>query len=101
VVGDVRHSGLNVEARPEFYFPHLQEARFSMALAARVSADPASLTAAIRREILALDPQLLLYNVRPMERIIDESVAPQRLSTLLLGGSPRSPWRSRRSAYTA
>jgi putative ABC transport system permease protein len=77
---------LNVEAKPEFYIPHLQETRFSMTLVARVAADPASLSPAIRREILALDPQLPLYNVRPMERIIDESVAPQRLSTLLFGG---------------
>jgi len=86
VVGDVRHSGLNVEAKPEFYVPHLQYSRSSMTLVARVAADPASLTAAVRREILALDPQLPLYNVRPMERIVDESVAPQRLSTMLFGG---------------
>ncbi|MBO0725779.1 MAG: ABC transporter permease [Blastocatellia bacterium] len=86
VVGDVRHGGLNVEEKPEFYVPHLQYARLSMILVARIAADPANLSAAIRREILALDPQLPLYNVRPMERIIDESVAPQRLSTLIFGG---------------
>ncbi|HKC85430.1 MAG TPA: FtsX-like permease family protein, partial [Blastocatellia bacterium] len=55
-------------------------------LVARVAADPAGLSAAIRREIHSLDPQLPLYNVRPMERIIDDSVAAQRLSTLLFGG---------------
>jgi predicted permease len=86
VVGDVRHNGLNAEAKPEFYVPHPQYTRSSMILVARAAADPASLSAVIRREILALDPQLPLYNVRPMERIIDESVAPQRLPTLLFGG---------------
>jgi predicted permease len=86
VVGDVRHSGLNVEAKPEFYIPHLQETRSSMTLAARVAADPASLSAAIRHEIRGLDAQLPVYNLRSMERIVDESVAAQRLSTLLIGG---------------
>jgi putative ABC transport system permease protein len=86
VVGDVRHNGLNVEAKPEFYVPHQQETRFSMILVARIAAGPDNLTAAIRREILALDPQLPLYNVRPMERIISESVALQRLATLLFSG---------------
>jgi putative ABC transport system permease protein len=86
VVGDVRHSGLNVAAKPEFYVSLLQYTRWSMTLVARAGADPVSLTDAIRREILAMDPQLPLYNVRPMERVIDESVAPQRLSTFLFGG---------------
>ena len=86
VVGDVRHGGLNVEAKPEFYIPHLQETRFSMTLVARVAADPASLSAAIRREIRGLDAQLPVYNLRTMERIVDESVAAQRLLTLLIGG---------------
>jgi putative ABC transport system permease protein len=86
VVGDVRHGGLNVEAKPEFYMPHLQETRSSMILVARVAAGHASLSPAIRREIRALDAQLPVYNLRTMERIVDESVAPQRLSTLLFGG---------------
>jgi putative ABC transport system permease protein len=86
VVGDVRHNGLNVVAKPEFYAPHQQESRFSMILAARVTPDSAGMTAAIRREILELDPQLPLYNVRPMERVISESVAPQRLATVLFSG---------------
>jgi putative ABC transport system permease protein len=86
VVGDVRRNGLNVEAKPEFYKPHLQDTRFSMTIAARVAADPASLGAAIRREIRELDAQLPVYNLRTMEQIVDESVAPQHLSTLLFGG---------------
>jgi putative ABC transport system permease protein len=57
-----------------------------MILAARVAADPASLGAAIRREIQSLDPQLPVYKLRTMEQVVDESVASQRLTTLLFGG---------------
>src|SRR5262245_12409978 len=86
VVGDVRHSGLNLETKPEFYMPHLQEPRSSMSLVARVGSDPVGLSATIRREIRALDAQLPVYTLRTMDRIVAESVAPQRLSPLLFGG---------------
>jgi hypothetical protein len=36
--------------------------------------------------IRGLDAQLPVYNLRTMERIVDESVAAQRLLTLLIGG---------------
>jgi putative ABC transport system permease protein len=86
VVGDVRHNGLNIAAKPEWYAPHLQNPRRTMVLVARTaSADPTSITASIRRSIAEMDKDLPVYNTRTMERVIAELIAPQRLSTFLLG----------------
>ena len=85
IVGDIRHRGLDVEPKPEFYFPHSQRRgnRF-MILAARSTQDPRSLTSAIRREISAIDPDIPVANVRTLEQVTADSIAPRRLSVVLI-----------------
>ena len=41
--------------------------------------------AAVRREIHAIDPAVPVANVRSFDNLIGESVAPRRLSVVLLG----------------
>jgi putative ABC transport system permease protein len=85
IVGDVRHRGLDEEAKPEFYRPHAQVPYRSMILTVRSGQEPRSLTAAIRREISRLDPEQPIARVRTLEEVVSDSVAPRRLSVLLLG----------------
>jgi putative ABC transport system permease protein len=86
IVGDVKHRGLNVEAQPELYGAHGQAAYRTMNLVARTtSSDPSSVASAIRREVAELDKGLPLYNTRTMERVVAESIAQQRLASLMLG----------------
>jgi putative ABC transport system permease protein len=85
VVGDVKHRGLNVQPKPEYYLPNLQRPQRSMILAVRTSADPRSVTASVRKEILAVDPDQPVSNIRTMNDVISTSVAAQRLSTTMLG----------------
>ncbi|MCI0486739.1 MAG: FtsX-like permease family protein [Blastocatellia bacterium] len=47
--------------------------------------DPAGLTAAVRKEVQAIDPDQPIAAVRPMEEWIYESVADPRYRTILLG----------------
>jgi putative ABC transport system permease protein len=84
IVGDVRHRGLEEEPKPEFYQPHAQVPYRSMILTVRSSQDPRGLTAAIRHEVLALDPDLPIAHIRTLEEIVSDSVGPRRLSVLLL-----------------
>ncbi len=56
-----------------------------MILAVRSAQDPRSLTSAIRREISALDPDLPAANVRTLEQVTADSIAPRRLSVVLIG----------------
>jgi putative ABC transport system permease protein len=85
IVGDVRHRGLEEEPKPEFYQPHAQVPYRSMILAVRSTQDPRSLISSVRREVLALDPEQPIAHVRTLEEVVSDSVAPRRLSVLLLG----------------
>jgi putative ABC transport system permease protein len=85
VVGDMRHFGLDVAPRPEMYVPFAQSAYFTPIYVVRSKQDPRTLLPAIRREIQAIDPAVPLANVRTFEDVIADSVAPRRLSVVLLG----------------
>src|SRR6266480_2756247 len=85
VVGDVRHFGLDVDPKPEMYVPFAQDPYFTSIYVVRSNQDPASLLPAIRREIQAIDSAVPLANVRTFEDVISDSVAPRRLSVVLLG----------------
>ena len=56
-----------------------------MILAVRSAQDPRSLTSAIRREIQSVDPDQPIANVRTLENVTADSVAPRRMSMVLLG----------------
>ena len=85
LVGDMRHRGLDVEAKPEYYLPHGQNSYRGMILAVRSSQDPRALTSSIRNELRRLDAELPAANVRTLEEVASESIAPRRLSVTLLG----------------
>ena len=85
VVGDVRHFGLDVDPKPEMYVPFPQDPYFTTIYVVRSNQDPATLVPAIRREIQAIDSALPLADVRTFEHVISDSVAPRRLSVVLLG----------------
>jgi putative ABC transport system permease protein len=84
VVGDVRHFGLDAEARPEFYEPQLQAPALATSIVVRSDTDLTSLAAAVRREVLAMDKDLPVYHLKTMRELISESVAQPRFRTLLL-----------------
>jgi putative ABC transport system permease protein len=83
IVGDVSHRGLNLQKRATMYLPI--HATIWKNLVIRTTADPLSLASAVRREIKALDPELALANVKPLEQLVYESVAEPRYRTTLLG----------------
>jgi putative ABC transport system permease protein len=93
VVAHVKHFGLDAVERiqPQMYLPFNQAPDDilpflapRMNLIIRTSADPLNLTAAVRREVQALDPNQPVYNVSTMERTIEQSLDTQRLSMTLL-----------------
>jgi putative ABC transport system permease protein len=85
VVGNVKHQGLDVEVKPEFYFPHAQYPQSSMIITVRSVSDPRRMTAAIRQAIRNVDKEQSVANVRTLDEVISDSVAPRRLSAVLLG----------------
>ena len=85
MVGDMRHRGLDLDPKPEYYLAHNQTPYRTMILAVRSAQDPRSLTSAIRREISRLDPDLPAANVRTLDQVAADSIAPRRLSVVLIG----------------
>jgi putative ABC transport system permease protein len=85
IVGDIRHAALDVEPKPEMYVPFAQDPYKSMIFAVRGAQDPRNLASAIRSQIQSIDPGLPLANIRTFDAVIAESVAPRRLSVVLLG----------------
>jgi putative ABC transport system permease protein len=83
VVANSRDFGLDTEAQPEVYAPYLQESLSYMAILIK-AADPASLTAAARAEILAIDKDQPVTNIQPMEQVLASSMATRRFNMLLL-----------------
>ena len=85
VVGDVKHSALDEEAKPEMYFPMAQFPPIFMSLAVRASTDPKQMVAAVRGQVWAVDKDQPISNIETMERLMAKSVAPRRFNLLLLG----------------
>jgi putative ABC transport system permease protein len=84
IVGDIHHRGLDQPVKPEWYAPLTQAPYPSVILAVRSTQDPNSLTSAIRREVHAIDSAQPIAHVRTLDDVIADSIAPRRLSVVLL-----------------
>jgi putative ABC transport system permease protein len=76
---------LDIDPKPEMYVPFAQDPYFTTICVVRSNQDPRSLLPAIRREIQGIDSAVPLANIRAFEDVIADSVAPRRLSVVLLG----------------
>jgi predicted permease len=87
VVGDVKIGGLDEVIRPVIYYPFRRFPVVGTNLVVRTNGDPRALAAAIRNETRTLEPEVALFNVRPMEELIGSSPAAfmRRFPALLIG----------------
>lgn len=86
VVEDARYSSLEGEVRPMVYWTPPQLTYSAMMIILRTSVPPESLAASARREILAIDKDQPVSDVRTLESWLGESMSRARFGTLLLGG---------------
>ena len=94
VVGSTRDIGLKEKPYETVYFPLLRlepgdddgdewvPRNFTLVIKGRV--DPAALAAPVRRAIWSLDPNLPLAQMRPMEEVVERSMARTSFTMLLL-----------------
>jgi putative ABC transport system permease protein len=66
VVADVKHYGLEREARPGVYLPLPRFPMSTMSFAVKTAADPASLIPTARAIVREMDPELPIYSARTM-----------------------------------
>jgi putative ABC transport system permease protein len=80
-----RFSPGDKEDYPRLYLPYQQADWWSMYLVVRARAgDPASLIPAIRRELAAIDKDLPIHDIKPLEQSVAELNTDVRFSTLLV-----------------
>lgn len=85
VVGRVKMEALREDSnRVQGYFPYAQLSVASMAVIIKATGDPTQLVASARGQVKAADPDQPIYNVRTMNEIRAESVAPERLNLTLM-----------------
>jgi hypothetical protein len=85
VVKDARFTTLRDEAGPMFFMPFSQAntGRGQMTLVVRTTGNLATAAAAVRREVRLLDPAAPPFAVEPLAAQVSESLARERLVTLL------------------
>jgi putative ABC transport system permease protein len=84
VVADIKHRGLDTEAQPEYYLPHTQGPDREMVLAVRSAQDARTLAHTVQEELRNVDADIPLSNVRTLDAVVADSIAPRRLSVVLL-----------------
>ena len=85
VVRDVKQYGLDTTGTMAMYETLDQFPTTAVTLVVRTATDPASMVAAIRREILALDKDQAVFNIATMEQWVADNIALRRFSMFLLG----------------
>ena len=93
IVGDVRERGLDADPPPVLYLPGAQISDAFTKLSSniipprwiiKVTGPLTGVAAAVQKEFLAVDAQLPVAKVRPMDEVIAESIAKQNFNMLLL-----------------
>jgi putative ABC transport system permease protein len=69
-----------------FYVPLLQSYSSSLVLHVRTRMPPAQVIAALRRDVLAIDKDLPVYNVKALDEHVTATLTPQRLLAHLISG---------------
>jgi putative ABC transport system permease protein len=84
IVGNVRQTSLDSSADPHMYVPYFQTPLGYGTLVVRTAVSPSAMGAAVKREVLAVDPNQPIYGIRTMNERIDETVSDRRFNMLLL-----------------
>jgi putative ABC transport system permease protein len=85
VVADARLYGLDQEVTPAVFVPHAQRPEEAMSLVVHSGSDAGQLAAAIRREVLSLDAEQPIADVRPMRDVVADSTILRRVAMGLIG----------------
>jgi predicted permease len=86
VVADLRYTRLDADAIPEVFLPFQPAATLMFLFDAAVRArDLSGIPAAVRRELAAIDPGVPAYDVKTLDRVLADSIAPNRFHLFLLG----------------
>jgi putative ABC transport system permease protein len=84
VVGSVKHYGLRDRTQAQMYEPFRQFPITGMTFVMKTAVEPATISAAVRREIRAVDPDQPVTGIQTLTAMMRNSTALARAQTLLL-----------------
>ena len=85
MVGDTRYRSLKTAPGPEMYTAWAQTPWSAAAIVVRGAGDPSALASLVRDRVAAIDPALPLFDVKPMDVRLSESLRQQRFTAALIG----------------
>ncbi|HTF38580.1 MAG TPA: FtsX-like permease family protein, partial [Blastocatellia bacterium] len=85
IVGDVRYGKAEEAFEPQVYLPYTQPTEPASFVMVRTANEPTQIVSAVRREILSLDKNVPIFDVRTMEDRSADATSRTRFSALLLG----------------
>jgi len=84
IVSDVKQSWFDKEIRPALYLPYSQAPRPKMTILLRTSNDPMNLTGAARAQILAVDRDQPIDDIKTLARLFSDEMSPFRFAAALM-----------------
>jgi predicted permease len=85
VAKDSKYESIREAPKPFFYVPRRQNFSIGAGLYIRTPLGEETMTAALTRELHALDPDLALYEVITLQDQVDRSTSPQLVAVTLVG----------------
>ena len=85
VVADLRYSKLGAATEPELFIDYAHTRISGTTLTIRTSTDPMSVAPSLRTLLSSIDRTQPLFDVKPLDVALADSIAPRRLNLLLLG----------------
>jgi predicted permease len=85
VVADAYYSNDVQSARPMIYFSAYQDDNRYLDWVIETEVPPEGLVESVRQEVLAIDPNLPAYNVRPLKALIDENLGGDTIMAKIMG----------------
>ena len=85
IVGDVKYGKVEEAFNPQVYLPYLQPTEPASFVLVRTANDPALIVSAVRREILSIDKNVPIFDLKTMEERSADATSRTRFSALLLG----------------
>jgi putative ABC transport system permease protein len=86
VVGDIKHTGVDSVTSPTVYWALPQFPRSFMTLVVRTADDPRRLAPAVTAQVLALDPQQPVADLKTFDNFLGGALARRRFNLLLVAG---------------
>jgi putative ABC transport system permease protein len=85
VVADLRYASLDTGSVSELFVNYGDAGLFAMTLAVRTTGDPAAAAPAIRTLLSSVDRTQPLFDVKPLDVTLADSIAPRRFNLVLFG----------------